>query len=131
MGTVDQRGVLKHGLYQLLERLYLGHFLKEIKAGRKPKRCIIYFRSNRLLGAVYNILQKKTGQYNPSTADFAMCHSSLLPPDDRMLQLRRDEISLYHASNRLLMGADLKSMDIAIFCQPFDSPAALLQGGGL
>ena len=130
MGTVDQKGVRRPGLYQLLKRLYLGHFLRDIKAGRKPKRCIIFFRSNKLLGAVYNLLQKLTGQYNPSTADFVMNHSSLLPPDDRMLQLRREEISNYLASNKMLMGTDLPNLDVAIFCQPFDSPAALLQGGG-
>ena len=130
MGTVDQKGVLKPGLYHLLERLYLGHFLRDIKAGRKPKRCIIFFRSNKLLGAVYGLLQKLTGQYNPSTADFAMNHSSLLPPDDRMLQLRREEISGYLASNKMLMGTNLPNLDVAIFCQPFDSPSALLQGGG-
>ena len=130
LGKLDKKGNLKPGLWQLLERLYLGQFLRDLNMGHKSKRCIIYMKNNVAMGALYSLLQKLSGQYDPSTADFVMCHSSLLPPDDRMLERRRDEITLYLASNRMLLGMDVKKVGLAIFAQPFDMPAALLQGGG-
>ena len=130
LGTMDKLGRLQPGLWHLLERLYVGEFLLAVREGRRAKRCIIYFRNNVVMGAFYTLLQKITGQTNPSTADFAMNHSSLLPPDDRMLQLRRDDITLYGASNKMLLGTDLKQIDMVIFAQPFDMEAALLQGAG-
>ena len=130
MGTTSEKGEFKQGLWQLLKRLYLDQFLKDLREGRKSKRCIIFFKSNRLLGAVYSLLQRLTGQFNPNTADFVMCHSSLLPPSDKMLQLRMEEITLYHASNRMLLGTNVPNLGLAIFCQPFDTAAALVQGAG-
>ena len=130
LGTVDKLGRLQPGLWHLLERLYVGEFLLAVKEGRRAKRCIIYFRNNVVMGAFYTLLQKLTGQTNPSTADFAMNHSSLLPPDDRMLDLRRDDITMYGASNKMLLGTNLKNIDLVIFAQPFDMEAALLQGAG-
>jgi hypothetical protein len=130
LGRVSKSGALKPGLWQMLERLYLAEYLSNVAAGRQTKRCIIYFKNNVVLGAVYRNLQELTGQTDPSTADFAMCHSSLLPPDEKMLQARRDDITLYLASNKLLLGTDLKKIDIVIFTAPFDQLAALVQGAG-
>jgi hypothetical protein len=127
MGISGPDGVCKPGLWQVLERIYLGQFLKDVRAGH---RSIIYFKNNVKLGAIYRNLQVLTGQRDPWTADFAMCHSSLLPADEKMLQARRDDITLYLASNKLLLGTDLRKIDMVIFTAPFDQPAALLQGAG-
>ena len=130
MGTVTKKGVKRPGLFKILDRLYLGQFLKDLKAGKKSKRCIIFFRSNLLMGAVYALLKKLTGFTDPKTAPFVMNHSSLLPPDDKMLSERRDEITLFLASNKMLLGQDPKKIDIVIFTRPFNQPAACIQGGG-
>ena len=72
----------------------------------------------------------KTGFTNPATAPFVMNHSSLLPPDDDMLRQRKDDITLYLASNKMLLGTDQKNIDMIIFCRPFNQPAGLIQGAG-
>ena len=61
---------------------------------------------------------------------FVMNHSSLLPPTERVLEERADEIFLYLSSNKMLLGIDLKKDDIVIFLRPYNQPAALIQGGG-
>lgn len=129
-GTVTKKGEIRPGLFVLLERLYIGKFLKDVKEGKKTKRCIIFFRSNLLMAAVYSFLKMKTGLTDPATSPFVMNHSSLLPPDDKMLRERRDDITLYLASNKMLLGTDQKNIDMVIFCRPFNQPAALIQGAG-
>ena len=59
-----------------------------------------------------------------------MNHSSLLPGDDKVLEERRDSIVLYLASNKMLLGVDLKNIDVVIVTSPYDQPAALLQAAG-
>ena len=130
LGSLDKNGRLSPGLWHLLVRIYVGEFLQAVKEGRKPKRCIMFFRNNVMMGAVYSLLQKLTGQTNPSTAQFAMNHSSLLPPDDAKLEERRDDIDYYLASNKMLLGTNRKEIDLVVFVQPFDMVAALLQGAG-
>ena len=134
MGTVDRRtGNLRPGLWHMLGRLYIYQFIRDLKIGVKSKRCIIYFRDNVQLGAVYRLLQQITGQFDPCTAAFMMNHSSLLPADDITLQARREgeeEVTLYLASNKMLLGTDLKRIDVVIFTRPFDMAAALVQGAG-
>lgn len=130
MGSTDKQGRVVPGLWHLLLRLYIQHFLEGVRSGVPAKRAIIYFKSNALLGAVYALLQRATGQTNPSTATFAMNHSSLLPTDDIILDQRRDEITLYLASNKMLLGTDLSKIDLVILCAPYDQPAAMLQAAG-
>ena len=98
--------------------------------GVPVKRAIIFFKNNTTLGSVYVLLQQVTGEMDPSTASFAMCHSSLLPSDDLVLERRRDEITLFLASNRMLLGTDMSNIDLVIIVQPFDQPAAMLQAAG-
>ena len=60
-------------------------------------------------------------------APFVMNHSSLLPPTEKVLSDRADEISLYLSSNKMLMGIDLPEIDIVIFLRPYNQIAALVQ----
>ena len=130
LGCTDSQGRTVPGLWHLLLRLYLKEFIAGVKEGVPAKRAIIFFKNNTTLGCVYVLLQQVTGEMCPSTASFAMCHSSLLPSDDLMLEERRDEITLFLASNRMLLGTDMSHIDIVILCQPFDQPAAMLQAAG-
>ena len=130
LGSLDRQGRVVPGLWHLLHRLYLKQFLAGVKKGVPAKRAIIYFKNNSTLGAVYSFLQEVTGQTDPSKADFAMNHSSLLPYDDLVLEQRRDEITLYLASNKMLLGTDLSNIDMVIMCSPYDQPAAILQAAG-
>ena len=61
---------------------------------------------------------------------FVLNHASLLPPTEQVLARRSSEISLYLSSNKMLLRIDLERVDVVIFLQPFNQPAALVQGGG-
>ena len=130
LGCTDSQGRTVPGLWHLLLRLYIKEFLAGVQEGVPAKRAIIFFKNNATLGAVYALLQQATGQMDPSTADFAMNHSSLLPADDLMLDQRRDIITLYLASNKMLLGTDLSNIDLVIIVTPYDQPAAILQAAG-
>ena len=43
---------------------------------------------------------------------------------------RIDEVTVFLATTRILLGVDFKAVDIVIFTSPFNDLAALLQGGG-
>ena len=43
---------------------------------------------------------------------------------------RREDILTYLSTNKMLLGLDLKSIDIVIFVQPYNMVAAPVQGGG-
>jgi late competence protein required for DNA uptake (superfamily II DNA/RNA helicase) len=99
-------------------------------AGRKPKKCLIFFRGMRQMVAVHSHLRRLTGQCSAKTADFVMVHSDLTPPTERVIVSRMKDITVFLATTRMLLGLDLAEMDMVIFAQPFDDVAALLQGGG-
>ena len=131
-GNVNNKGVRNAGLLDLLDRIYVNHMLEDLRYGREPKKAIIFCRMGRVLGALYANMMERTGYKYKDCRDapFVMCHSSLLPPTEAVLERRKDEYFIYYASNRMLMGVDKKDIDIVIFTQPFNKPATTLQGGG-
>ena len=131
-GHTNMKGVTAPGLMDLLKRIYLNHYIDDLKAGRTPKKCIIFCRGNSMLGELYCRLMEMTDyKYQDCrSAPFVMNHSSLLPPTERVIEERASEISLYLSSNKMLMGINLADIDIVIFLRPYSQPAALVQGAG-
>ena len=131
-GTINKNGVRNPGLFDLLDRVYIDHYINDIKHGVQPKKAIIFCRGNGVLGSIYSHLMELTkNQYKDCRdAPFVMNHSSLLPPTEKVLQERVSEISLYLSSNKMLLGVDLPEIDIIIFLRPYNQPSALVQGGG-
>ena len=131
-GSINKNGVRNAGLLDLLDRLYFDQMLEDLRYGKEPKKAIIFCRTGRVLGALYaNMMERTAYRYKDCRdAPFVMCHSSLLPPTEAVLERRSDEYSTYFASNRMLMGVDKKDIDIVIFTQPFNKPATTVQGGG-
>ena len=131
-GNETDRGISNPGLMDLLGRLYLNQFLEDLSFGRKPKKCIIFCRGNGVLGAIYGRLMELTSfKYSNCTdSPFVMNHSSLLPPTEKVLEERKDDICLYLSSNKMLLGIDLPNIDIIIFLRPYNQLAAMIQGGG-
>ena len=121
------------GFCNVLRNIVRTHsFLDDLVHGRKPKKCIIFCRSNSMLGEVYGRLMELTNFKYTDCRDspFVLNHSSLLPPSIKVLADRSSEISLYLSSNKMLLGIDLADIDIVIFLRPYDQPSALVQGGG-
>ena len=131
-GTVKKNGVRNPGLFNLLDRVFLHHYVKDLKQGVEPKRAIIFCRGNGVLGAIYSHVMKLTmNQYQDCRdAPFVMNHASLLPPTEKVLKERSSEISLYLSSNKMLLGVNLSKIDIIIFLRPYNHPSAMIQGGG-
>ena len=131
-GNVTENGKKNPGLFALLDRIYLEQYVKDLENGVEPKRAIIFCRGNGLLGAIYTHVMDMTGHKFKDCRDapFVMSHSSLLPPTEKVIAERVNEISLYLSSNKMLMGIDLPQIDIVIFARPYNQLAALLQGGG-
>ena len=126
------KGERNPGLMDLLRRVYIDKYLEDLENGETPKKCIIFCRGNGVLGAIYSRLMELTSYRYRDCRDspFVMNHSSLLPPTEKVLAERAGEISLYLASNKMLLGIDLADIDLVIFLRPYNQPAALLQGGG-
>ena len=131
-GFTNKNGVRKPGTMDLLKRIYLQQYLRDLEEGRNPKKCIIFCRGNDVLGAIYCRLMELTNFKYKDCRDcpFVMNHSSLLPPTQKVLDKRAGEISLYLSSNKMLLGIDLPDIDIVIFLRPYNQVAALVQGGG-
>ena len=131
-GTTNVKGGYNPGLMDLLQRVYLGKYLEDLKMGREPKKGIIFCRGNGVLGAVYSRLMELTNYRYKDCRDspFVMNHSSLLPPTEKVLAERASDISLYLSSNKMLLGIDLAKIDVVIFLRPYNQVAALVQGGG-
>ena len=131
-GSTNMKGERNPGLMDLLRRVYIDKYLEDLENGETPKKCIIFCRGNGVLGAIYSRLMELTSYRYRDCRDspFVMNHSSLLPPTEKVLAERAGEISLYLASNKMLLGIDLADIDLVIFLRPYNQPAALLQGGG-
>ena len=131
-GVIKKNGVRNPGTMDLLKRIYLQQYLRDLEEGRNPKKCIIFCRGNDVLGAIYCRLMELTNFKYRDCRDcpFVMNHSSLLPPTQKVLDKRAGEISLYLSSNKMLLGIDLANIDIVIFLRPYNQLAALVQGGG-
>ena len=131
-GTVNKDGIKNPGLLDLLDRVFLSHYVNDLMEGREPKKCIIFCRGNGVLGAIYSHLMIRTqGKFKDCRdSPFVMNHSCLLPPTEKVLAERSSEISLYLSSNKMLLGIDLPRIDVVIFLRPYNQIAALVQGGG-
>ena len=102
-------------MFELLDRVFLSHYVKDLKDGVEPKRAIIFCRGNGVLGAIYSHVMNLTkNQYGDCRdAPFVMNHSSLLPPTEKVLVERSSEISLYLSSNKMLLGVNLGKIDLS------------------
>ena len=131
-GYTNKKGINSPGLMDLLNRIYLKHYIEDLKAGRMPKKCIIFCRGNSILGELFCRLMEMTDyRYQDCrSSPFVINHSSLFPPTEKVLEERASEISLYLSSNKMLMGINLADIDVIIFLRPYGQPAALVQGAG-
>ena len=120
----------KPGLWALLEEIYFRPLFQDMSEGRRPKKAIIFFRGMRLMIGLYSHLRRMTGHSTAASSFFVTVHSEVRPGTEKTILSRRDEILTYLSSNKMLLGLDLKSIDIVIFIQPYNMVAAPVQGGG-
>jgi superfamily II DNA helicase RecQ len=129
-GKEGKDGQLKPGLWALLHRIYFKDYFKDVQEGRQPKKALIFTRGMRLMVALHSHICSLTGQRSAKTADCVMVHGDLTPPTEKVILGRMDDINVFLATTRMLLGLDLSRIDVVIFLQPFDEDSGLLQGGG-
>jgi superfamily II DNA/RNA helicase len=129
-GTVDKAGEVKPGMWHLLQEIYLREWLRDLKAGRQPKRCIIFCRGMSQMAALHSHLATVTGYRSAHNSPFVMVHGDVQAATEQVISQRLDHISLFIATTKMLMGLDLSRIDMVIFLQPFNQVAGLLQGAG-
>ena len=131
-GTCTRDGKRQPGLMDLLYRVYLKQYFRDLESGSKPKKCIIFSRGINVLGEIFSRLMDSTNyKYKDCrSSPFVINHSSLLPPTEKVIRERASDISLYLSSNKMLMGIDLHEIDVVIFLRPFNQLSALIQGAG-
>ena len=83
-GVEDDDGKLvSPGLIQLLDLIYFDRMFEDMRAGRTPKRVIIFFKGLAKQAAIASYLRSKTGLKSAKEAFFVSVHSELRPPTDR------------------------------------------------
>ena len=94
----------KPGLLQLLERLYLRNYFEDIKAGRQPKKCLMFFRGFKKMASVHSYLAEQTGLTTADVADHVMIHADLSLATEKVIVERLNSYNIILATTRLLLG---------------------------
>ena len=62
-GAVDPTGKQKPGLITLLDRIYLGRFINNIKQGLPVKKCLVLFRTEQHMLEVHDYVKENLPQF--------------------------------------------------------------------
>ena len=95
-GVVDKKGNLKPGLLFLLDRIYLGKFIANIKQNLPVKKCLFLFRTEQHMLEVHDYVQENLPQFKDNaTKPYVMNHGGLGPITAQSVIDRRNEIDLF------------------------------------
>ena len=129
-GREGSDGVLKPGLWALLNEIYFREFFRDRAEGREPKHALIFCRGMRIMSKLHSHLCTISGYCDARDAPFAMFHADITPATEQVILDRMDDYQALLSTTRGLLGYNFKKIDIVIFLQPYDESAFLLQGGG-
>merc|ERR1719154_635045 len=106
-------GSIKPGLIQLMRRLFLDTYVKKIRNGEVVKKSLWLCDNKADLADLYDELCELLPEQaaDPLTCPFVMNHSSLGPITADHIRKRQD-ISLYLSTKVMLLGLDLKDVDV-------------------
>ena len=119
------------GLSQLLKTIYLEKYIESSIAGSDIPKCIIFCRTEDHMLKIWEELK-----YNlPHLTDrmnmpFVMNHSGCGKVTSKNILDRRNDISLFISTTKMLMGIDIANNQIIIFVRPLNLLHYLLQGAG-
>ena len=131
-GDFDSVGRFKPGLGPVLNILYLERFVSDVKAGSDPKKAIIFFRTEYQMLAAYEYLLEQLPEFegNNKQIPFVMNHGAVGEATDRNIVERKDDIKLFLSTSKMIMGVDLKDIQIVIFVRPMNQLQHIIQGAG-
>ena len=114
-GKLDKNGREKPGLIQLLDRIYLSKYVENIRQNIPVKKCLILFRTDRQMLDVLEYVQEKLPGFENEKSPFIMNHGGLGPVTTKNIIARKNEISLYLSTSKMLMGIDIEQISVIIF----------------
>lgn len=129
-GEFLSTGSFRPGLCHLLNTLYLGRFISDIKNGQKPKKAMIFFRTETQLMDTYEYLLDQLPGFENKSSPFVMSHGAVGEATDKNIIERKNDISLFLTTTKMLMGVDLADIQVVIFVRPMNHLQHILQGAG-
>ena len=112
---------LHQGLIQLLERIYLSNYIENLQLNLPVKKGLIIFRDESKMLDVLEFLQEEFQEFDDNeTCPFVMNHGGLGPVTTKNIISRKNEISLYLSTSKMLMGIDLEQISVVIFVRPLN-----------
>jgi len=129
-GYLDKNGLMHPGFLSLLERIYLTEFVSCVRDGKSVKKALIFCRTDTDVIAIFNYLQEALPWFKDvGEAPFVQVTSSVGPITESMIE-KRNDISLYISTTKMLMGVDIPGIAIVIFLRPLNMVHYIAQGAG-
>ena len=128
-GKMDKFGGEKPGLLQLLKRIFLSKYIENIRQDLPVKKCLMLFRTERQMVDVLEYVQEELPAFDDNASSpFVMNHGGLGPVTTKNIISRKNDISLFLSTSKMLMGIDIEQISVIIFVRPLNMMHYILQG---
>ena len=127
-GKKDKDGKEKPGFLQLLRRIFLNKYFESIKQNLSVKKTLMIFRDEQKMVETLELCQEELPDYENENSPFVMNHGGLGPVTTNNIISRKNEISLYLSTSKMLMGIDIEEISIVIFVRPLNMMHYVIQG---
>ena len=125
-------GQQKPGLVQALQVVFLDKYVECLKNKSQVKSTIMIFnKEDDIADANYFLCDLLPEQAkDPSTCPWVVNHSSIGLATAQSIRSRGGEISLYLSTAVMLMGIDLKDIEVVVMVRPFSMLHSMVQACG-
>ena len=113
-----------------ISTLYFDKYVPAILAGLPVKNAIVFCRSELHQIDICEYLKEKLPDFSPDIAPYVMNHANIGKVTAKNILERRNEISLFVSTTKMLMGVDLEKIDIIIFVRALGMLHYFVQGAG-
>ena len=128
-GRVDKLGNEKPGLIQLLNRIFLTKYIENMRQNLPVKKGLILFRTERHMLDVFEYVREQLPWFKDmNSIPYVMNHGGLGPATSKNIISRKNEISLFLATSKMLLGIDIEGISVIIFVRPMNMMHYILQG---
>ena len=128
-GRLDKSGKFKPGLIQLLDRILLKRYFENVRNGLPVKKALVFFRTEKHMLEVFEYVKEQLPGYNDmSEIPFVMNHGGLGSATTKNIVSRKNQISLFLATSKMLMGIDIEQLSVIVFVRVMNMVHYLLQG---
>ena len=128
-GRIDKNGKERAGLIQVLDRILLKKYIEKVKKNLPVKKALVFFRTEKHMLDVFEYVREKLPEFDDmNEIPFVMNHGGLGPATTKNIMSRKNEISLYLATSKMLLGIDIEQISVIIFVRVMNQMHYILQG---